>query len=359
MTVLENIELCDNGYTEVQESTVAQKIRLRTPSYGTISAQYQQFLSSQNEPKITVEDSAVNSEEAVSQNDIEIVDVVAINPRIAEMIVLLEIKGRIKSDGFKALKIKPTMHMNMLKNAEYQAKQIETITVADSNEQTVLDEPSTELIEMDGEESTKVSKNGATAAKIEKFTSDIDDKKEIAVSPLIVEETNAREVSRVLPLIAPERNVEDAHQQNEELTTASEPVVEQNEAKSTDVNTILPNNVTDLAAIKEYLEKTARLQREAEQAKEAEATARINAEKAEQEAANRRDEFRKTAERIVAHQEELIAQKEKSREQTTLYDTKREEYKSESAEYQKAIDDMLALIGDSKDSKEESKGKIM
>ena len=109
MTVLENIELCDNGCTEVRKLTVAQKIRLRTPSYGTISAQYQNFLSSQDAAKMETEVPKENNNAPSVQSDIEIVSVVALNPRIAEMLMLLEMQGRIKSDGYKALKINENM----------------------------------------------------------------------------------------------------------------------------------------------------------------------------------------------------------------------------------------------------------
>lgn len=357
MTVLENIELCDNGCTEVRELTVAQKIRLRTPSYGTISAQYQNFLSSQAAAKMENEVPKENNNAPSVQSDIEIVSVVALNPRIAEMLMLLEMQGRIKSDGYKALKIKPTMHANMEKNAEYKKVQEETARVLGSNIQGELEEPSTELIEMAASEESKVSKNGVTAAKIEKFATVMEETKETVISPLVVEEQNARPVSREVPLVAPERELADTQQQKEDiLPTTKDGEINQVQEENLIEKDNLPDNITDLAAIKEYLEKTARLKREAEQAKEAEAEAKMNAEKAEQEAADRRDEFRKTAERIAAHQEELIAQKEKSQEQATMYDNKRGEYESESAEYQKAINDMLALIGD---SKEDSKGKVM
>lgn len=356
MTVLENIELCDNGCTEVRELTVAQKIRLRTPSYGTISAQYQKFLSPQNAPKMEYEVPQENNNATGVQSDIEIVSVVALNPRIAEMIMLLELNGRITSDGSKALKIKPTMYTNMKKNAEYRNLQEETASDLDSNIQGQLEEPSTELIEMDASEESKVSKNGVTAAKIEKFAPVMEETKETVISPLVVEEQNARPVSREVPLVTPERELADTQQQKENILPTKDGEINQVQEENLIEKDNLPDNVTDLAAIKEYLEKTARLKREAEQAKEAEAEAKMNAEKAEQEVADRRDEFRKTAERIAAHQEELIAQKEKSQEQATMYDNKRGEYESESAEYQKAINDMLALIGD---SKEDNKGKVM
>lgn len=367
MTVLENVGLCDNGYIEVKETTVAQKIRLRTPSYGTISAKYQEFLGLQTEDKI---DEPVptkeNNDGTTAKSDAEIVAVVALNPRIADIVTLLQINGRIKSDGFKALKIKPTMHLNMEKNARYETVQDEVAEdIMTDSEPTIQDEiesPSAELTEPVDKEESKISKNGTVAAKIEKFATTLEQKNETLVSPIVVEEQSARPVSREVPLVAPERKLADSDALEKKDTilstedTQSEQLNDNSIVEDSVDNVTLPNTIEDLAAIKEYLEKTARLKMEVEKAKEEEDAAKIEAEKAEHEAAARRDEFRKTAERIAAHQEELIAQKEKSKEQATMYDTQRGKYENESAEYQKAINDMLAIIGD---SKEDNKGKIM
>lgn len=365
MTVLENIELCDNGYIEVKEVNIAQKIKLRTPSYGTISAKYS---GAKKERENLLSNSVPTQSSAVTmpQTDVEIVSVVALNPRVAEMIQLLEINGRIKKEAYKALKIKPTMRENMEKNATCQ-KNDETVQETTIGNIEPLDqvgeEQSLQELEIGADtEEQKISKNGTTIARIEKFTTKLEFSEAEPVSPVIVEETTARPVSREIPLVAPERAAESVpeEEKNNQATVGEQASEAVQEAEPNDiediVGAVLPNNITDLAAIRDYLEKTARLKREAEQAKNKEEEAKRSAEKAEQEAADRRDELVKTAEKIAAHQEQLIAQTEKSKEQANIYDAKRGEYESETAEYQRAINDMLAIIGD---SEQDNKGKTM
>ncbi len=367
MTVLENVELCDNGYVETRSINVAQKIKLRAPSYQAITTKYVAYTNSQestSETSMTASEPTQNAASAPVTPTVEITKVVAINPAVAEALILLEINGRINSEGYKALKVKPSMCENMKKNSATEKSQelpqemptTESLTEMESTiENAPLD------LELNEEQSTtKVSRNGATIAKIEKFTSEDAQTAQIAseevtpVSPTVVEESSARAISRDVPLVAPERPV--VAEEND-LQVAPKEELEQPKSKFDNIlNVSFANNISSLAELKEYLEQTARLKQEANQAKIKEEEAKKSAERAEQEAASSRDEFVKTAEKIAAHQESLIAQAEKSNEQAHKYDEKRGEYENEKAEYQKAINDMLAIMGD---SEQVSKGKAM
>lgn len=361
MTVLENVGLCDNGYIELQEIQPAQKIKLREPSYKAISAQYAAFVPSEK----SVEDEEPTHNVNPVQTSIEIDKVVAINPRVAEMLYLLEIEGMIKSQAYKALKVNDSMCDNMRKNST------NGIDIAAAQVATTI-EPVTDLEEKQPENNVpevteetqqvpetanefKASRNGAVIAKVEKYAAEVVPTESViedtvTVSPTVIESESARPVSRDVPLVAPERIA--IEEKKEQLISPK--VEEENPASILNVSFL--DNINSLADLREYLAKTARLKQEAEQAKTKEEEAKKSAERAEQEAANSRTEFVRTAEMIAAHQENLIAQTEQSNAQAHMYEEKRDEFEAERDEYEKAINDMLAVMGD---SKADSKGRVM
>lgn len=354
MTALENIVLCDNGYREVQEVKTAQKIKLRSVSYDTISTKYVTF---------TGKTTGIQDTSSQPVSDVEITNVVAISPTVAEMIKLLEIRGKIIGIGHKALKVKPIMYDNMKRNStsdsdiaaiEEQAQASSSLHKDTPTVEPILDpEANTTLPE---EDRFRVSRNGATAAKVEKYIEPsqqiefVPETKTIepviepeqpspetrTVSPVVIEKENSRPLSRDVPLVAPERIDKIVEEKIQE--SAKEPTLEGLEKISTAIN------INNLEILREYLAKTAQLKAEAEKAKKEEAEAKESAERAEKEAADSRNELVKTAERIAAHQETLIVQTEQSHTQASIYEAKRDEYEAERNEYQKAIDDMLAIM---------------
>ena len=355
MTALENIVLCDNGYREVQEVKTAQKIKLRSVSYDTISTKYVTFTGNTTKIQNT------SSQQPVS--DVEITSVVAISPAVAEMIKLLEIRGKIIGMGHKALKVKPIMYDNMKRNStsaqdiaeiEKQAQSSFSLPEVPPTVEPIL-EPKVNPSLAEGDR-FRVSRNGSTAAKVEKYIepsqqvefapevktiepvieSEQPSLEDRTVSPVVIEKENSRPLSRDVPLVAPERVDKIVEEKIQESAKSS--TLEGFENISTTIN------INNLEILREYLAKTAQLKAEAEKAKREEAEAKESAERAEREAADSRNELVKTAEKIAAHQETLIAQTEQSHNQASIYEAKRDEYEAEKNEYQKAIDDMRAIM---------------
>lgn len=364
-TVLENIELCDKECVEAKAVNIAQKIKLRAPSYLQISSEYMKFIESNHIP--SQESSTIKQEtdgekvpemQVSVESNVEIVSVTAVNPRVALMLNLLEItgKGPIKSSAYKALKIKPVMRENMEKNTATVTDTLEADVEATNKSETLETvtelEPEIPVAETSEEKNTtvdlfenlRVSKNGATVAKVEKYvideqhTDDLED--EVSVSPTVVDEATARPVSRETPVIAVPRAVSEP---KKEFVLTPKTETEKDE-KTGIINVSTIDNINNLADLRAYLAETARIKEAAERAKTAEEEAKKNAELAEKEAENRRTEMLRTAEKVAAHQEALREQAEKSKEQASMYDAKRGQYETEKTEYQKAIDDMLALM---------------
>ena len=373
-TILENIELCDKEYVEAKAVTVAQKIKLRAPSYLQISSEYMKFIEnklSQSQGSLVIQnatESEISPELAApATTDVEIVTVTAINPRVADMLNLLKItgKGPIKSSLYKALKIKPIMRENMEKNTvivtdaletkDEEKSQLEPLeTIVELEPETTVEVANDENNTVNLFENHRVSKNGISVAKVEKYASEeqSDDALTVegTISPTVVDESTARPVSRETPVIAVTREVSEP---KKEFVLTPKPETAREEATET-VSVI--DNINNLADLRAYLAETARIKEAAERAKTEEEEAKKSAELAEQEAESRRSEMLKTAEKIAAHQEALREQAERSKEQASMYDAKRGQYESEKTEYQKAIDDMLALMGDTNQA---DKGKSM
>ena len=358
MTVLENVELCAKPHTELQEVNSAQKIKLRNSSYSAIINQYLAFAT-----KIGEQENHTVNVGVMSEPTAEVIQVVAVNPRIAEIINLLEVKGRLRSEGYKALKIKPVMHDCIKKNSESGKENIAQPVVPESVEENKdaelegqqqqtadvilpVSKPETDLF--------KVTKNESSAAKLEKYTQEpktveveetkeelIVSEEEKAVSPTVIEAESARPISRAVPIIAPER----IHEVANEITYDPKQTAEA-------ISTAL-SNITSLGQLRECLARTAELKQAAEQAKTKATTAKESVERAEKEREDSKEKMLRTAEKIAAHQESLIAEAEQSNAQASMYEARRGELEAETAEYQKAIDDMLALIGDEDKTKKE------
>lgn len=337
MTTLENIVLreCDYGYAK--EISVAQKIKLRDASYAAISVIYST--------------SSKDSTSTVTKEDI-ITD-------IKEVMILLPIEevtkilGRVETEGSKALKVKPPMYENISNkglHVKSMDKEIESPMQQPISMEQITAESADEIVqkmlsqEETDEENVRISRNGAAMAKVEKYiemSPNEENKENGIIPPTVIEEQNARPVSREVPVVVPERNSES----------------EEKELESTQDFTLDPEKITsvivDLGQLREYLAKTAELKKAAQQAKEEEIQAKAAAERAERETASTRDELRKTAEEFAAHQQSLIAQAEESQAQAHLYDTKRDECLAEQAEYREAISDMLAVMGTSTNNPKE------
>lgn len=358
MTVLENVELCAKSHTELQEVNSAQKIKLRNSSYSAIINQYLAFVNQIGE----AENQTVG---VMSEPTAEVIQVVAINPRVAEIINLLEVKGRLKSEGYKALKIKPVMHDCIKKNSESVQENVAQPVVTESSKEenksveleAQQEQQTVEAILPESKPETdlfKVTKNESSAAKLEKYTQApktveaeetkeelIAPEEEKVVSPTVIEAESARPISRAIPLIAPERS----HEEAKEITYNPKQTAEA-------ISTAL-SDITSLGQLRECLARTAELKQAAEQAKNKATTAKEGAERAEREREDSKEKMLRTAEKIAAHQESLIAEAEQSNAQASMYEARRGELEAETAEYQKAIDDMLALIGDEDKPKKE------
>lgn len=377
MTALENIELCDKGYAEVRQVQTAQKIKLRNSSYAAISNYYAVFakktaevgdmqVSAASIDSVTVSAPATVSEVA---SDVTITNVVAINPKVAEMINLLEIEGRINSTGHKALKLKPIMYDMIKKNSTSEKEiqkavelaQVEVASVTEAKpivevqEAGIVSEVNqaaeSALGNVEDDMQFRANRNGAAVAKVEKYM--IPEERNVisptvveevkVIPPTVIEEELARPVSREVPLIAPERFTAST----DEKKVKVEPVIH-----ADSIDSVL-DNINNLDELREYLATTIKLKNQAEQAKNKESEARASALRAEQEAANSRDQFVQTAKSLAAHQESLIAQTEQSKAQTSIYEAKKGEFEAERDEYQKAINDMLAVMGDDSEPKKE------
>lgn len=350
MPILENVELCVKPHTELREVNSAQKIKLRDSSYSAIINQYLTFAN-----KIEEQEKKTVNVGVMSEPTAEVIQVVAINPRIAEMINLLVVKGRLSSEGYKALKIKPVMHDCIKKNSATTQETVAQPIASEPIEESKIaelevhqEEQTEEVILPESKTETdlfKVNKNESSAAKLEKYSQEPKEELiasgENAVSPTVIETESARPISRAVPLIAPERG----HEETTEITYDSNQTVET-------ISTAL-SDITSLAQLRECLARTAELKQAAEQAKNKATTAKEGAERAEKAREDRKEKMLRTAEKIAAHQESLIAEAEQSNAQASMYEARRGELEAETAEYQKAIDDMLAIIGDEDKNKKE------
>ncbi len=348
MTILENVDLCDAQYAEIREISSAQKIKLRAPSYTAIVSKYSAF---SNANSALVQSTEENTSTPVYQ-DAQVVMVTAINPKVAAMIQLLDIHGKIASEGYKALKIKPAMQANIEINS--QSSSLQSITT----ENDISSMPAEEEISIDSNDMInspqldmqmpKVSQNASSIARIEKYSSEeISDEysaqteSKPTISPTTIEEQSLRPVSRETPIIVPERSY---IEQEKNMTIEHQ---DKNEAQPSLNILDIVDNITSLDALKEYLAEIANLQHQAEEARNKAEEAKKSAEIAEAEAEDSKIQLKETARRVAEHQERLIAQTEQSNEQASIYDARRDEYVNERNEYQRAINDMLQMIGDS------------
>lgn len=354
MNVLENIELRDCVAVAILQNT-SNKIKLREPSRRAILDTYYTSTVTSASVQPVVNDNQT-SETAVSQNNngtcVKTAEGVAIDARLAAIITILHIQGKMNGQGYKALKIKPLMYENMLKNSASQDAIAETPQLTPAlNAETVEPETTQETpLTMESqiaevkEEQVKVSKNGSSVAKIEKFIEaviDTSNAKTImipaddteTVSPVTIEQENARPVSREMPLIAPER------EKKGKLNLESEAHL------ATDNITSVSVDMEKIQAIKEYLKQLAQVKMEAEEAKRKETAAQEAAAKAKQEALYIRDEFTRAQELVEEHQQGLIAQTAQSNANVTRFEQEKAEADAQCAGYQQAIDDMMAFIG--------------
>lgn len=358
MTVLENTVLCDNGYGEVQGIKSPQKIKLRSVSYAGIIDKYTSF-----------------TKEAVAIND----STVLVPSTKEDAIVIVDLPLlRAMHVQHKALKVKPAMFDNIKRNGLNVQKQPEDI-VEVVEEQPAPLENSEEL----GAD-FKALRNGATSAKIEKYmaynpqdeavaVSEVTQDSEVGnepetVSPVTIEQESSRPISRVVPLIAPER----VEVKTEELGKADEVVVDapqeevyyesaKESARAALANPMELTDILDLnnmESLRAYLVQTMELKKEAATAKQQEEAARESVAQAEKETEGSRDALAMATERVVALQESLKAQAEQSYNQTNMYISRKAELEAEKSEIDKTLgemNDMLAMTSEEETYKEKTK----
>lgn len=370
--MLNNVEFSELKLSIIRAASDPKKIKFKQESYSNIKSKYNNFRISTQ----TANEIAKQSEETTKIPD-NMPDKVIIHiknkkyeqreskqEKLKDKVYMLKVEGTLLPQlvSRRALKIKSAMEENMRTNNGKACKD-EPVTspvipeeVAKVQEQLVLEgeEPKTEI---------KVSKNGASNAKIEKYfgtlpfievptrievipkkeitekvidkfkitnTDSIEQQDEKTVSPVAIEESIAMPISN----------------DSDEYTPVEKAQAEVSESK------------LETEHLKDYLARAAKLRKELAEAQEQAEIAKKNAEQAREKAAAEKKEAEAVQEQLVEtmkklekHNQELEEQKKareaeakRYSEQSQEYLEKGKEYSSMQEEYKNTINEMLAAM---------------
>ena len=293
--------------------------------------------------------------------------------KLKDQVYILKIAGTLLPQfvGRRALKIKDTMKSNMLENSKKACQEVEAkkelpvelpvqeVPVA----KPVVTEPKNEEIVTPTVESIKVSKNGSTNAKINKYNDElnldkqqentIEPKEEIKpVSEILVEQQPREKFKFTIPQIKIE---------NLPHNIPTEPKTIDNSVASTPIEEKAQSNETkvEVAHLKDSLTKANQLKEELERAKKSAEKAKADAEMAKAKADAEKKEAEMVQEKLVEtmkkleeHNRRLEEEKKQSEAEAKKYAAESQEYleqgkeySSMQEEYKQTINEMLAIIG--------------
>lgn len=382
MSVLSNIEFSILNTNLVKETEDSKKIKFKHESYLRIWEKYDSFCIEAKEkmsPKFS------NLPETAAKQTIAPENIVvhiknrtyekkeSQQEKLKDQVYILKIAGTLLPQfvGRRALKIKDTMKSNMLENSKKACQEVEAkkelpvelpvqeVPVA----KTVVTEPKNEEIVTPTVESIKVSKNGSTNAKINKYNDElnldkqqentIEPKEEIKpVSEILVEQQPREKFKFTIPQIKIE---------NLPHNIPTEPKTIDNSVASTPIEEKAQSNETkvEVAHLKDSLTKANQLKEELERAKKSAEKAKADAEMAKAKADAEKKEAEMVQEKLVEtmkkleeHNRRLEEEKKQSEAEAKKYAAESQEYleqgkeySSMQEEYKQTINEMLAIIG--------------
>lgn len=382
MSVLSNIEFSILNTNLVKETEDSKKIKFKHESYLRIWEKYDSFCIEAKEkmsPKFS------NLPETVAKQTIAPENIVvhiknrtyekkeSQQEKLKDQVYILKIAGTLLPQfvGRRALKIKDTMKSNMLENSKKACQEVEAkkelpvelpvqeVPVA----KPVVTELKNEEIVTPTVESIKVSKNGSTNAKINKYNDElnldkqqentIEPKEEIKpVSEILVEQQPREKFKFTIPQIKIE---------NLPHNIPTEPKTIDNSVASTPIEEKAQSNETkvEVAHLKDSLTKANQLKEELERAKKSAEKAKADAEMAKAKADAEKKEAEMVQEKLVEtmkkleeHNRRLEEEKKQSEAEAKKYAAESQEYleqgkeySSMQEEYKQTINEMLAIIG--------------
>lgn len=382
MSVLSNIEFSILNTNLVKETEDSKKIKFKHESYLRIWEKYDSFCIEAKEkmsPKFS------NLPETAAKQTIAPENIVvhiknrtyekkeSQQEKLKDQVYILKIAGTLLPQfvGRRALKIKDTMKSNMLENSKKACQEVEAkkelpvklpvqeVPVA----KPVVTEPKNEEIVTPTVESIKVSKNGSTNAKINKYNDElnldkqqentIEPKEEIKpVSEILVEQQPREKFKFTIPQIKIE---------NLPHNIPTEPKTIDNSVASTPIEEKAQSNETkvEVAHLKDSLTKANQLKEELERAKKSAEKAKADAEMAKAKADAEKKEAEMVQEKLVEtmkkleeHNRRLEEEKKQSEAEAKKYAAESQEYleqgkeySSMQEEYKQTINEMLAIIG--------------
>lgn len=382
MSVLSNIEFSILNTNLVKETEDSKKIKFKHESYLRIWEKYDSFCIEAKEkmsPKFS------NLPEPAAKQTIAPENIVvhiknrtyekkeSQQEKLKDQVYILKIAGTLLPQfvGRRALKIKDTMKSNMLENSKKACQEVEAkkelpvelpvqeVPVA----KPVVTEPKNEEIVTPTVESIKVSKNGSTNAKINKYNDElnldkqqentIEPKEKIKpVSEILVEQQSREKFKFTIPQIKIE---------NLPHNIPTEPKTIDNSVASTPIEEKAQSNETkvEVAHLKDSLTKANQLKEELERAKKSAEKAKADAEMAKAKADAEKKEAEMVQEKLVEtmkkleeHNRRLEEEKKQSEAEAKKYAAESQEYleqgkeySSMQEEYKQTINEMLAIIG--------------
>lgn len=362
MTVLENIIISDKECIEAKEEATAERIRLRKTSRDAIARHRKMMLNDVEQPK--------RNNDAEKAGVVLNVNKVANSKLNSDSMTLLFVDGKAISEAYKALKLKNQMYANVTINTDglYTKMSEDNMNMASDNiVPTSSDLESVSVTDVVSKEENgpfKVSTNESSIAHIEKYAGaeeSIAEHDKVNVSVVDMEAANAREVSREVPLVAPGRIQQSVEAVDAREHDGMQPpkafnfVKEETQTEKPTEPAHIPTtdfNGDSLEELREGLAETVKLQDEVAQAQSKEAQAKENAMRAEQEAAATHNKLLETVQMLTAHKEALKAQAAMSVKQASIYEAQYGDYTAEKDEYEKMINDMLAVMGNNSEKEE-------
>lgn len=365
MSIISNVELLSVELDTIKLSSDSKKIKFKQESYSNIIRKYTDFCKNIVIPRENPETNQMSNSENVQPISVPESIVVHIenknyekleckNVRLKDRVFMLKVEGRLLPQlvGKRALKVKDSMKQNMLLN-----NSIACNAGVDTSE---VDE---HKVEETQPEEIKITKNGSTNAKIEKYSEDshvitenvikpmqakpiidiVNDLKNINNKFKLVTDEEEKAKSIVSPIVIEE--------------TVARPIsIEENDDKTENANF---KSIVAPSQLKEYLAKAEQLKAQLNEAQKNVETAKADAIKAKEKAAAEKkeaeavqEELMETIKKLEKHNEELEkerlakeAEARKYSEESQEYIAKEKEYSSMQQEYKNTINEMLAVIG--------------
>lgn len=367
MSILSNAEFSVLNINLAKEMADSKKIKFKHESYLRICKKYDSFCaeSTPNISKTVSTMPPVENKQQIGEQNV----VIHIKNRtyekraskqekLKDQIYILEVVGTLLPQfaGRRALKIKDSMKNNMLENNKKACeKEVEKV------ELPINPEPSLPVEKLDDIEQIKISKNGASSAKISKYTDE---------SSSIEDIQDAQKAKPISELLGEIKEQKDKFKFNvPQIKIATPQTFAETSKSSTDSNELKEvismasepnrNSKVEVGHLRDSLAKANQLKEELELAKKNAEKAKAEAQLAKEKAAAEKKEAEIVQEQLVETIKKLEEHNRKLEEEKKLNEKEAEKYTAESQEYterekeystmqeeyKQTINEMLAIIG--------------